>query len=173
LPALKFEPLTVSHTADVFRLWSDFEAVKLTNWSYTPTIDACAERIAKVIAFYGKESLHFGPYAIRHNENRFVGIIGADLSDASAGEYDVWYFLCREEWGKGLATQALGALIRKLCASGRVRKATAGVIVVNNASWRLLERLGFTRVQVVPAGFHKHGSTLDLYRYGREIKSGD
>jgi RimJ/RimL family protein N-acetyltransferase len=170
LPALKFEPLTVSHVADVYRLWSDFEAVKFTNWSYTPTIDVCAERVAKVIAFYGKEPLHFGPYAIRWAENRFVGIIGADLADRSGGEYDIWYFLCREEWGKGIATQALGDLIRDLGISGRVRRATASVVAVNTSSWRLLERSGFTRVQVVPGGFQKHGSTLALYKYGREIE---
>jgi RimJ/RimL family protein N-acetyltransferase len=173
LPILKFEPLTASHTADTFRLWSDFEAVKYTNWSYTPTIDACSERIAKVIAYYGKEPLHFGPYAICHAENRFVGIIGADLAATSAGDYDVWYFILREEWGKGIGSQALGDLIECMRVSGRVKKATASVVVVNTASWRLLERFGFVRDRVVPGGFQKHGLTLDICSYEREFEGGN
>jgi RimJ/RimL family protein N-acetyltransferase len=166
---LKFEPLAVSHTADVFRLWSDLDAVKFTNWKYTPTIDACSERITKVIAFYGKEPLHFGPYAIRDIADRFFGIIGADLADRPNCMYDVWYFVCREEWGKGVATQAMGNLIGQLRASNRVRSATASAVISNTASWRLLERLGFVRDRVVQGGFQKHGAVLDILNYRREI----
>jgi [ribosomal protein S5]-alanine N-acetyltransferase len=166
---LKFEPLAASHTADVFRLWSDFDAVKFTNWTYTPTINACSERITRVIAFYGKEPLHFGPYVIRDIEDRFFGIIGADLSDRPNCGYDVWYFVCREEWGKGVATQALGKLVGHLHASGRVKSATASAVIQNTASWRLLERMEFVRDRVVRGGFQKHGVVLDILIYRREI----
>jgi ribosomal-protein-alanine N-acetyltransferase len=173
LPALKFEPLTGTHTAEVFQLWSDFDAVRLTNWTHTPTLDACSERIAKVVAYYRKEPLHFGPYAIRETDGRFVGIAGADLADSSAGEYDVWYFVSRANWGRGVATQALRDLVGLMSASGRVKAATASAVLVNTASCRLLERLGFTRIRVVSGGFQRHGMTGDLCGYRREFNGGE
>lgn len=162
---MTFEPFTASHAADAFRLWGDFETVRFTNWRHTPTPDECAERTGKVVAHYAVEPLHFGPYAIRLDDGCFAGMIGADLMDASLGEYDVWYILCREEWGRGVASEALGELVRRMRASGRVRRATAGVVAANTASWRLLERRGFNRDKLVPGGFQRHGSSLDLYRY--------
>lgn len=162
---MTLEPFTASHAADAFCLWGDLDTVRFTNWSHTPTPEACAERTGKVVAHYALEPLHFGPYAIRLEGGRFAGLIGADLLDCSLGEYDGWYILCREEWGRGVASEALGELVRRMKASGRLRRATAGVVTANVASWRLLERRGFNRGEAVPGGFQRHGSSLDLYRY--------
>ncbi len=170
---MTLEPFTDSHTGDAYRLWSDFEAVKFTNWSHTPTPQECSERAGRVIAHYAREPLHFGPYAIRMDDHRFVGMVGADLADRSLGEYDIWYILCREEWGRGIATQALGELIARMRASGRAARATASVVAGNEASLRLLERRGFSRDEAVPGGFQRHGLTLDLYRYSRALDGAD
>jgi [ribosomal protein S5]-alanine N-acetyltransferase len=169
-PSIKFDPLALSDMDEAFRLWSDFETVKLTNWTHTPTRDECAQRMEKVLSYYGKEPRHFGPYAARLADNRFVGLVGADLSDASRGEFDVWYILRRDEWGKGIATQALGELLQLMTASGRVKRATATAVTSNAASLRLLEKHGFTREKLIQGGHQRHGLTLDLFACGREIE---
>jgi len=166
---MEFEQLSATHATDVFRLWSDFESVRLTNWTYTPTMDNCVERVGKVVAFYGKVPLHFGPFVIRETDNRFVGMIGADFTDRSPGAYDIWYIVCREERGKGLATRAMKELMRRMQASGRVRTVTADVVASNMVSWKLLERFGFVREEIVAGGFQRHGSTLDLYKYSFDL----
>jgi RimJ/RimL family protein N-acetyltransferase len=81
----------------------------------------------------------------------------------------VWYILRRDEWGKGLATQALGELLQRMTASGRVKRATATAVTSNAASVRVLEKQGFTRERLIPGGHQKHGLTFDLFAYGREI----
>ena len=167
---MTFEPLAISHAAELFRLWSDPDTVRFTNWAHTPTPDACAERAEKVVAHYSKEPLHFGPYVIRMPDNRLVGMLGVDLTGSSQGEYDVWHVLCREEWGKGIATRAVGELMRRMRSSGRVGRATAGVVAGNIASVRVLERHGFARSGVEPGGFQRHGSKLDLFRYCCEFE---
>jgi RimJ/RimL family protein N-acetyltransferase len=169
---LNFEQLKVSHAADIYRVWSDFDAVRFTNWTHTPTLELCSERLTKVVAFYAKEPLHFGPYVIRLADGRFVGIIGADLTNHLEREYDVWYFLCREERGKGIATQALEQLVSHLRASNRVKRATASAVTGNIASWKLLERLKFVRDLTVPAGHQAHGLICDIYNYSRDIGTG-
>lgn len=167
------EQFTVSHAPEAFRLWSDFETVKFTNWGYTPTLDACAERAGRVVAHYAKEPLHFGPFLVREDDGRFVGMTGADLVDQPRDVYDVWYIFCREEWGKGIAARALGELVRRMRASGRVRTITADVVSENANSRRLLERFGFMREGVVPGGFQRHGLNLDLCKYRLECISAD
>jgi RimJ/RimL family protein N-acetyltransferase len=166
---LQFSQLAASDTAEVFLLWSDFETVKLTNWAHTPTLDECAERMRKVMDHYGQEARHFGPCTIRFASGRFVGLVGADLFDADRDEYEVWYVLRRDEWGKGVATRAVAELLRRMTESGRVRRAMATAVTSNVASWRLLERQGFSRERTIAGGFLKHGLALDLYQYGREI----
>jgi len=166
---MRFEPLAPAHAPDVLRLWSDFDAVKFTNWTHVPSPAACAERLARVIAFYGKEPLHFGPFVVRGDDGSFVGMAGADLVDADAGIYDVWYFMLRERWGQGLATRALSLLTGLAKDSGRVRRLTADVVAGNPPSARVLEKCGFARDGVVAGGFQRHGLTLDLWKYGRAL----
>ncbi len=165
------EQFKVSHAAEAFRLWSDFEAVKFTNWTYTPTLDACSDRVGRVVDHYAREPLHFGPFILRESDGRFVGMTGADLVDGPLGIYDVWYIISREEWGRGVATRALGELIGRMGGSGRVKKVTADVVAENVHSWRLLERAGFVRDRVVAGGFQRHESMLDLYKYCYEFDS--
>jgi RimJ/RimL family protein N-acetyltransferase len=166
---LKFEPLAPAHAADVFRLWSDFETVKFTNWAHAQSLDACAARVGRVIATYAKDPLNFGPFVILEGGGHFVGMIGADAADAPSGTYDVWYILLREQWGKGLATRALGKLVGLARESGRVRRLTADVVAGNPPSARVLEKSGFGRDAVIAGGFQKHGLTLDLWKYGRAL----
>jgi RimJ/RimL family protein N-acetyltransferase len=162
-------PFTASDLDDVFPIWSDFETVKLTNWRHTPTREACAERLEAVLAFYGRDPRHFGPFAIRQEDGRFVGLAGADVDAESPEQYDVWYVLRRDEWGKGIGTLALGALIDRMIASGRARRATATACTGNRGSWAILEKHGFHRDGVLAGGHTRHGLCLDLFEYSRAL----
>ncbi|MEW5852951.1 MAG: GNAT family N-acetyltransferase [Myxococcota bacterium] len=169
---LTLTPLSSSDLAEVFPLWSDYDTVKLTNWTHTPTREECAQRLEKVLAHYGREPRHFGPWMVRV-EQRSIGLVGADLRDEATGEYEVWYVLRREEWGRGLATRAVGALLERMVTSGRVRRAVATVVPENVGSWKLLERHGFTRQELLPAAFQRHGLVRDLFTYARVLHRSD
>lgn len=157
-------------TTEVFLLWSDFETVKHTNWPHTPTLTDCTERMEKILQFYRDEPDHFGPYTIRMPNGRFVGMIGADLFDHARQEYEVWYTVRRDAWGQGIARRALGELLDRLAASGRVAHVRATAVTSHAASQKVLERQGFERTRILPARFRKHGLTLDLYVYERDIQ---
>jgi RimJ/RimL family protein N-acetyltransferase len=142
---------------------------ELTNWVHTPTREECAHRMEEVLAFYGKEPLHFGPYTIRDEDGRFLGLIGADLADPVWCAYDIWYVLRRDTWGRGIGTRAVGDLLAQMADSGRVKKATATVVADNAASRRLLARHGFTQQALVAGGHQRHGLSLDLLSYSRDF----
>jgi RimJ/RimL family protein N-acetyltransferase len=141
--AVVLEPLVESEAPDVFALWSDVEAIRFTNWSLVDTLDQCQDKLGRVLAHYRRDNRHFGPYTIRSELGQFLGITGADSSDDSTAAYELWYFVCRQLWGRGIATAAVRELLTKIVASNRVKHLRAEVASENVASWKLLERIGF------------------------------
>ena len=59
------------------------------------------------------------------------------------------YVLVRDEWGKGYATEALGAM-KDLAQSLGVRRLSAICHVDHRASWHVMEKCGFTRKGLTP-----------------------
>jgi RimJ/RimL family protein N-acetyltransferase len=72
---------------------------------------------------------------ILYNE-QVVGNIG---SWEQEGEREVGYWIGKEYWGRGIATQALIAFLRQIT----VRPLSARVVKHNHASRRVLEKGGF------------------------------
>ena len=70
-------------------------------------------------------------------------VAGNVLSFERAGKQLVGYWLGREYWGRGLATQALAELVEEVVA---VRPLYAEVATTNIGSIRVLEKCGFTAV---------------------------
>jgi RimJ/RimL family protein N-acetyltransferase len=68
-------------------------------------------------------------------------VAGNVVSWQQSGERLVGYWLGREFWGKGVATQALAAFLGHV----RARPLVAYVAKHNRASIRVLEKCGFTR----------------------------
>lgn len=68
--------------------------------------------------------------------------------------------------GRGLATEALVAVLR-LCFVGLgLRRVTAGCFADNTASWHLMERVGMRReVHTVRESLHRSGRWLDGFGY--------
>lgn len=59
---------------------------------------------------------------------------------------EIGYGLNPGAWGRGYATEAVGALVTALLARPDVRRVTAQTATTNPASARVLEKLGFARV---------------------------
>jgi len=84
-----------------------------------------------------------GPYLIRsRSDGRLLGGTGLafDTPDQSA----TGYVLAKDAWGKGLATEALGAMVDVARRVG-VARLYALCHPQHRASWRVLEKCGFER----------------------------
>ena len=66
-------------------------------------------------------------------------VAGSLVSWEMAGEWEVGYWLGREYWGKGIATQAL----KEHVSTTKTRPLYAHVAQHNIGSWRVLEKNGF------------------------------
>ena len=85
-----------------------------------------------------------GPLLIvsRADGTTLLGATG--LSFQAPGQAVTGYVLAQDEWGKGYATEALAAMV-DLARSVRVDRLTAICHTGHRASWRVMEKCGFTR----------------------------
>jgi [ribosomal protein S5]-alanine N-acetyltransferase len=84
---------------------------------------------------------------LREGDADAVGFVQATVQqDCRAW---VAYQLATSLWGRGLATEAVRAMIEHLASHCAVTQCMATVDQRNERSWRLLERLGFARADAV------------------------
>jgi RimJ/RimL family protein N-acetyltransferase len=75
-------------------------------------------------------------------QGRLVGGVGYFLRPSGVGELGFW--ICRDMWGQGLATEAGIAVVEYGFTQGKVPALSSSHFIDNPASGRVLEKLGFT-----------------------------
>lgn len=140
---LTLRPLRASDAPAMQQFASDFDVSRMLAQVPHPYPDGEAEAfIAEVVDL--DDSLPFRVFAI--DDGKFAGTIAlaADGEAFKGGEARLGYWLGRPFWGRGLATEAVRALLKHYAFSilglGRV---TAGVFDDNPASTRVLLKVGF------------------------------
>ncbi len=119
--------------------------------------------VGSQLAVYEKEQAErgFSFWAIVERESgRAIGDVGFGIF-APTGDVEVGYTLARDRWGRGYATEAVSVLL----AAGLAEFATRIVAVVdseNEASLRVVEKIGMTRVEEIEA----HGRPHILFATG-------
>lgn len=84
-----------------------------------------------------------GPYLIRaRSDGRLLG--GTGLAFERPGEAMTGYVLAKDAWGQGYATEALGAMV-DVARRINLRRIYALCHPQHRASWRVLEKCGFSR----------------------------
>ncbi len=87
------------------------------------------------------------------------------LDDVRHRTAELGYWLAEPCWGRGIATDAVRALVPVAFAESGIVRLEAGVFSNNTASMRVLERCGFTREAVHRRAITKHGVLLDEVVY--------
>lgn len=99
-----------SDAAEIFAILGDPSAMRFTEvW---PTIDACRNKLAVHRA--QRAAIGYGPWAIRLGDDRRIigwGGLYVDPFDAGWG-LEIGYFLAPAAWGRGVATELVGFLLR-------------------------------------------------------------
>jgi RimJ/RimL family protein N-acetyltransferase len=85
-----------------------------------------------------------------------AGVIGSAGMGEHEGEPELGYWIAREHWGRGYATEAAGAVLKVARMLGH-RRVVAGHFTDNPASGKVLRKLGF-----VPTG--RPGKRFSLAR---------
>ena len=123
------------------RYASDPDVTRYLGWPRHENLDDTRGFLTFSAAQWRREGA--GPYLIRsRDDGRLLGSTGVAKNDeveAMAG-----YVLARDAWGRGLATEALTAIVEAARAI-RLPRLHALCHPDHRASWRVLEKCGFQR----------------------------
>ena len=105
-------------------------------------------------------------YAIDHKERgELVGSTGIDI-DLLQSRADIGYWIGREFWNRGYATEAAEKLLGYAFTVLRLHKVVSHHFARNQASGRVLEKLGMKREGLLRAHLRKSEAWEDLVEYG-------
>lgn len=107
---------------------------------------------------------------IRDKTGEALGDVGLQISTQNAQEADVGYSIAPFAQGKGYVSEALTAVRDYAFHHTGVTALNAWVLAENLGSVRVLEKLGFRRVQVLEKAFSLNGVAYDdwVYRLEKE-----
>jgi RimJ/RimL family protein N-acetyltransferase len=138
---LLMRPWTAADLEDACRLWSDPAVMALLGGAWSR---------AQVEARLAREKASQEQYGVQYwklidnDTGEMVGCCGIKPNDLN-GEiiFETGFHLARAHWGKGYATEALERVVGHAFEQLRLPKLYAGHHPMNNASKRVLEKLGF------------------------------
>jgi len=146
-PSLQTERLILrqivpTDAADLYRIFADDESMRY--WSCRPfsslkQADKLVESMAR--AFLEGSGIHWA--ITLRNENRLIGKCGYNEWRKAHRRGDISYIIDRRQWGKGLVSEALRAVLEYGFNRMNLHSVEAGVTPGNDASTRMLQKLGF------------------------------
>ncbi|MGW0232098.1 GNAT family N-acetyltransferase [Actinopolymorpha singaporensis] len=136
----QFEP---EDAADLF-VWRSDPEVQKYNSEPMRDVRQAAQLIEDLRREYSAQrSIHWA--VTLSGEGRAVGLFGFVSWERFHHRAEAGYDLRRDHWGRGIATEALGAMLRFGFTRMRLNRVEAQTIADNHESVRLLQRLGFHR----------------------------
>ena len=97
-----------------------------------------------------------------------IGTVQADATDSTSSA-SIAYMFHPNSWGKGFAFEATSAMLEHLKSQG-VTSFKAWTDTRNLASHKLLERLGFAKIEEIKNADEFKGSISDEFVYSLELK---
>lgn len=163
-PRLRLRPFTPADAADVHRLVGDREVAHTTANIPHPYPEGAAEAwIASHAA--GLASGRAIVYAITDRESGALwGAIGMMLAPEHQ-RAELGYWIARAEWGKGLATEALRAVLEFAFTTLALERVDATFMTRNPASGRVMAKAGMRHEGLHRRFYKRDGRFEDIIRY--------
>lgn len=100
-----------------------------------------------------------------------VGVIGSAGMGTHEGEAEIGYWIARDHWGRGYATEAAAAVLRIARTLGH-RRVLAGHFADNPASGKVLRKLGFAPTGRPGQRFSAaRGHAVDSVEYALDLEA--
>lgn len=142
-PRLVLRGFTPGDAADFLSFHGDPEVQKFDSDSPLKDLAEAAEILAKIEQeFTSRKSINWG--IVWKEENRVIGHLGLYFADRRYDSGDLGYTLARPYWRRGIATEAIGALLRFGFETLRLHRINVDTRMDNLASVGLMAKLGFT-----------------------------
>ena len=135
--------LTMRDASDMFRYCQNKEVARHVLWeAHTSILETRAYIRYNLYQYRSGEPASWG--IVLRETNRVVGTIGYMSYNADNSTVEIGYSLAREQWGKGLMTEALLAVIGETFRTLKVHRIEAMHFTDNPASGRVMAKCGMT-----------------------------
>jgi len=139
---LRLRALTPRDASAVLAVVGDPE---VTRYHSVPTLTTLAEAQAALerlgIALLARDAIRWAIELVEHGE--MIGTVGLLRFDFEHRHAEIGYEIARRWWGLGLTPEAAAAVIRYGFSVLGLHRIDAGVLPGNDASVRVLQKLGF------------------------------
>jgi ribosomal-protein-alanine N-acetyltransferase len=171
-PALETErlilrPITAADAPAVFLYASNPNLTRFTLFETHQTIDESrwfATDYARS-RYASREPDPFGIVLKGDPVPTVIGALGAHWASQPNGTMELGYAIAEPYWGRGLVAEAARAVIRYVFTEYAVERLQARVIVGNDASERVLAKLGFAREGALRSLVLRRGRYWDVAMY--------
>ncbi len=159
---INIRPVSVSDKESNFIYRSDPETSKYLNL-IPKTVDDVEVFIRKCSSIIDVPGTWFQFVIIEKLNNQVIGDIGIHFleTDPENKQVEIGYTLDRRYRGKGYATEALTVIINYLITYLNKHRITASIDPINQASIKLIERLGFRKEAHFIESLFFHGKWVD------------
>jgi RimJ/RimL family protein N-acetyltransferase len=167
---LRLRPLVAADAAALHPMLADAELMTYSADGPLGTVDDVRVYLAEEA-----EPGNQRTWAItRTGDDRAIGWVSGSEADGdgAGGVTEIGFILAREAWGRGIASEAVSAVIDRLFAEGR-KRVFADADSENTASILLLERLGFRRERLLRDEWETHLGMRDSLIYGLRRREWD
>lgn len=145
--------------------WRQEPSVKRYNPLDELSLEAVRERYLKTGDNLSDRTQTNFCWLVEHDDSA-VGYVALNNSNWRMGYGEIGYGISESQHGKGLGTKAVSLLIDKIFRESHLERLIAYVSTENVASWKLLERLGFSREGTLRQHYVIQGRRVDEYVYG-------
>lgn len=156
--------MTMRDAQDVFEYSRDPDVARHVLWSAQKHVSEAKEYIRFMLRRY-RDDLPSSWGIIDKQSGRLIGTIGyMDYSEDNAST-ELGYSLAKWMWGRGLAAEALAAVIRHTFDTMDVNRIEAQHELDNPSSGRVMEKCGMTREGVLRQRLYNKGRYVDVALY--------
>ena len=163
-PTLTLEPLTAAHAEELFAPLSDPAMYEFLPQDPPVSLDALRDRYRRLETRRSANGQELWlNWVVRPHGSAAAGLVQATCKKAA--DALIAYEVFAPHQRRGIATEAVQAMLKHLRQAVGTQTARALVDTRNTRSIRLLERLGFARVKFIKDADAFKGSTSDEYEY--------
>jgi RimJ/RimL family protein N-acetyltransferase len=164
---LVLRPVTAADAPAIFHYASNPNLTRFTLFETHQTIDDSLWFATDYVRsrYASREPDPFGIVLKVDPVPTVIGSLGAHWVSQPNGTMEFGYAIAEPYWGRGLVAEASRALMRYVFTEYAVERLQARVIVGNEASERVLAKLGFTREGVLRSFILRRGRYWDVAMY--------
>ncbi|WP_456271405.1 GNAT family N-acetyltransferase [Bacillus sp. AK031] len=161
---LNLVEINESHTQRYFEIMSLDNVTRFYGMESLVTIDQAKDIIASFQQGYaGMRSMRWG--IVLKEDNTFIGTVGQNNLQRGNKKAEIGFEIHPDFWAKGYTSEAAEAIIEYAFEELQLYRMGAITFLGNQASQRLLKKLGFKEEGVLRGYIYQHGKSHDTYMF--------